>query len=189
MTNTYKPIKGFTLIELLITLTIISVSLGFVFDASRLLDKYQVERQARSIIQAVMYARSSAIKHGESVFICPSNNGADCDKSWSNTMLVYRNNDQSKTYEPTDEVLYQFDLARSKNRIRWGSFGKQHYLEFLPSGMTNFQNGTFTVCAESKDIRSAIPVIINIAGRPYFGRDKNSDGVREYSSGKPVSCG
>jgi type IV fimbrial biogenesis protein FimT len=188
MKNTLQPNRGFTLIDLLIVLSIVAILSALTLSAFPVIEKYQVERNAKSVIQAVMYGRSLAISEGKSIFICPSNDGQVCDKDWSSTMLVYRNQDNDLNYGPQDELVYRFELTSQSSRVRWGSFRRKDYLELLPTGMTNFQNGTFTVCSKSKNTSTAIPVIINVAGRPYFGTDKNKDGVREYSSGKPVSC-
>ena len=183
-----KSQYGFTLVELLIALTIISITASIAFAAFPAIKKYRVENNARGVINAVMYARSLAIKEGDSIFICPTNNGIHCNKSWSNKLLVYRNQDSDKNFGPKDELVRIYELANQSSDIRWGSFQNKQYLEMRANGMTNYQNGTFTVCHENDDINTAVSVIINIAGRPYFGKDRDKDGILEYSSGKPVSC-
>jgi len=189
MKNHPSPNHGFTLIDLLVSLSLFALTVSFVFNASDMLEKHQVDRQARGVLNAINYGRSQAIKQGKSVFICPSKNGSTCDRSWSTSMLVYQSSNDDKNFDAGDTLLYRFDLTDSGPKIKWGSFRKKHYLELLPTGMTNYQNGTYTVCAESKNPDTAIPVIVNVAGRPYFGKDRNGDGVREYSSGNAVSCG
>jgi type IV fimbrial biogenesis protein FimT len=188
MLTTPKSRFGFTLIELLIALTILSITASFAFGAFPIIEKYRVENNARSVVSAVMYARSLAIQEGDSVFLCPTKNSINCDKSWSDKILIYRNQNADKNYDTGDELVRIYDLANNSSQIRWGSFQNKHYLEMRANGMTNFQNGTFTVCHESNKIKTAVPVIINTAGRPYFGRDRNNDGILEYSSGKPVRC-
>ena len=188
MLTTPKTPNGFTLIELLIALAILSITASFAFGAFPMIDKYRVENNARSVVSAVMYARSLAIKEGKPIFLCPTKNSISCDKSWSDKILVYRNNNADKNYSADDELVRIYDLANDSSQIRWGSFQNKHYLEMRANGMTNFQNGTFTVCHKNDDIKTAVPVIVNVAGRPYFGRDKNNDGILEYSNGQPVSC-
>ena len=188
LTSPRQSRYGFTLIEVLIALAIFSITAGLALGAFPIIEKYRVENNARSVISAVMYARSLAIQQGKSIFLCPTKNALECDKYWSDKILIYRNLDSDKNFTASDELIRIYDLANDTSQIRWGSFQNKHYLEMRPNGMTNFQNGTFTVCHENDDIRTAVPVIINVAGRPYFGRDKNEDGILEYSSGLPVSC-
>lgn len=179
---------GFTLIELLIALAIITITTSVAFGAFPIIEKYRVENNARSVVSAVMFARSLAIKEGKSIFLCPTKNSVECDKSWSDKILVYRNKNADKNFNAGDELVRIYDLANDSSQIRWGSFQNKDYLEMRANGMTNFQNGTFTVCHENDELKTAVPVIINTAGRPYFGRDRNNDGILEYSSGNPVRC-
>ncbi len=188
MTQSLRFKGGFTLVELLITLGIIALSLSLVIPTFSVLDKYSTERMARGVIQALMFSRSSAIQTQESVFICPSTNMQNCDRNWSGQLAVYKDLNGDKLLDEGDEVIQQFDLSSKHSHLKWRSFQNKRYLELLPTGMTNYQNGTFTVCPRDGDTHHAIPVILNVAGRPYFGNDRNKDGVREYSSGKPVSC-
>lgn len=183
-----RSFLGFTLIELLIALAIISIALSLTVGSFPMIERYNVEHNARNVVNAVMYSRSLAIKEGNSVFLCPSKNSSTCDKTWSNKILVYKNNNSDKTFDQGDDLLQVYSLESDAILIRWGSFQRKDYLEFRANGMSNYQNGTFTVCHTNRDTTTAIPIIINVAGRPYFGRDKNNDGIREYSSGKPVKC-
>lgn len=186
-----KPLQtrhGFTLIECLIVLAVISISLMVSTPVFSVLEKYRIESNARDVSNAVMYARLLAIKDKKSVFVCPSKDKLSCDRAWAKSILVYRNNNDDKAFEIGDELIHIFDLGNASSLVRWSSFRRKDYLELLASGMTNYQNGTFTVCAESKSPSTAIPVIINVAGRTYYGRDRNKDGIREFSSGQAVHC-
>lgn len=188
MRKPHKAQVGFTLIECLIVLAIISIALMVSTPVFSVIEKYRVEGNARDVSNAIMYARLLAIKEQRSVFVCPSKDKLSCDKNWSSSILVYRNRTQNKSFDNGDDLIHVFDLNNDSSRVRWGSFRRKDYLEFRSTGMTNYQNGTFTVCAESKSPQTAIPVIINVAGRSYYGRDRNKDGIREFSSGKPVHC-
>ena len=188
MNQLLRSKSGFTLVELLITLSIIALTLALSLPKFSIFDKYSTERMARGVIQAVMFSRSSAIQTQKSVFICPSTNMQSCDRNWSGKLAVYKDLNGDKLLDEDDEIIQQFDLSSEHSHLKWRSFQNKRYLELLPTGMSNYQNGTFTVCPRNGDTHHAIPVILNVAARPYFGKDKNNDGVREYSSGKPVSC-
>lgn len=188
MKNLAHGQSGLTLIELLVALSIIAITMTLAHGAFPVIEKYRTENTARELVGAIMFSRSLAITEGESVYVCPSKDGLSCDKSWSQQILIYHNRDDDKSFTSNDELLRIYDTPNSNNIIKWSAFKNKHYLELLPSGMTNYQNGTFTVCAKSKELKHAIPVIVNVAGRPYFGLDKNNDGIREYSNGNDVSC-
>jgi hypothetical protein len=43
-------------------------------------------------------------------------------------------------------------------------------------------------CPEDQDRFISKVIIWNVAGRPYFGKDKNNDGIAENGSSKNLVC-
>ena len=64
-------------------------------------------------------------------------------------------------YQPTDS---------RETVLRWLGFRGKSRVEFLPNGMTHWQNDRFALCAASdKTLRR--DVIINAVGRSYVSRE------------------
>lgn len=179
---------GFTLLELLIALTILSIIAGISFANFNQLERYHVQSAARSLAQSIQSARISAVQRGSSIYLCLSRDGLQCERSAANRILIYDDLNGDKLYNAGDSLMAERSFPAQIIQINWRAFQNKRYLELLPSGMTHYQNGTFTVCGSSNAIAVAEAVIVNMAGRPYFAKDKNKDGVKEYSNGQNLSC-
>lgn len=183
-----KTCQGWTLVELLIVLAILSITLGFASGSYGIIQKARYQSAGNDIAQAVMYARTLSLGSSAPSYLCPSQDGISCQKAWSGQLIVYRDLNGDKLLDVDDETLRVINFKDRQAKIKWRAFQNKRYLEITASGMTNYQNGTFTLCPINGDLHHAKTIILNVAGRPYFGKDKNGNGIMEYSSGKDVSC-
>lgn len=72
--------------------------------------------------------------------------------------------------------------------LEWSSFGNKPYLQFRPNGLTSNQSGNFSYCPPGGDTKYGWIIVLNATGRPYFGKDKDGNGVVENGSGENLSC-
>lgn len=82
---------GFTIVELMITLVVAAILLTMaVPDMNRLLLKSRLDAKANELRAALNFARSEAIKRGETVQLCSSVNGTACGNTtqWKNGWLI-----------------------------------------------------------------------------------------------------
>ena len=183
-----KTCLGWTLLELLITLAILSITLSFATGSYALIQKARYSAAAKEVTQAIQYARTQALGSHTQTYLCPSSNGRSCVANWAEQLVVYRDLNGDKLLDSADETLRLVDLNASQAKLKWRAFRNKRYLEFTPAGMTDYQNGTFTLCPLNDDVSLAKAIILNVAGRPYFGKDSNGNGITEYSNGNDVSC-
>ena len=80
-----RKIRGFSLIELMLVVTILGVLLALAVPTLRdSVESAGTNSQIKLVLTTLNLARSEAIKRGENVAICASDDGADCSAgSWS----------------------------------------------------------------------------------------------------------
>lgn len=147
--------SAFTLIELLISLFIFSLLIVITIPQIKtLFQQPESEMTHSQLLRAIHLARSEAIKRGSLVILCKSQNQKTCSGEWQNGYLILSNN----------HVLFSF-TSRFKGTIHWRNFPVLiDHLEFLPSGLPNFENGTFWYCSHSS-INPLWAVMISQNGR------------------------
>lgn len=183
-----KKMKGFTLIELLSTLAISGVTLTMgVSSMQQLVVEQRVSAYAGSLLQTVHNARQHAIIKGEIITVCASKNGETCSKDWSAGHLIFVDQNGNRERDEEDSIINQVYGSHGSDPVTWRSFKVASTLQFLPSGITNHQNGTFTICGNNK-VEFARAVIITKMGRPRMSKDEDGDGIDEGANGKPLSC-
>lgn len=187
-----KQIKGFTLIELFVVLGILGIMSILAFPAFRFL--HEIEQStaiSRSLYHHLNYARAEAISKNIITTVCASENSRDCSKNndWSNKhIVIFMDRNGNGQRDDEDRILNDFEPEPSNYSLVWRSFGNKNYLQWQPSGITYYQNGNFTYCPANKNLKNAKKIILNVAGRIYFGSDKNQDGIQEGTDGKNIVC-
>lgn len=183
--------SGFTLIELLIAAAIFSLVIAMALPSfSTSIKKHRLEASATEIYRLLVIARSHAISLNQVTTLCPSSDQQSCvsNRDWSaKSVLLFIDNNFDGNRD-ADEKLLKVSKLPEQQLVHYRAFQNKSYLQFLPSGITNYQNGHFSICSDDKNQETAIIIIINRSGRGYYGQDNNSDGIVENGSGNNVSC-
>ncbi|MBI2379557.1 MAG: GspH/FimT family pseudopilin [Gammaproteobacteria bacterium] len=180
--------NGFSLIELMIALALMGIALGGGVPAFRgLLERQRGSALLMSLQQDIALARSQAALSQRRVSLCPSADQVHCGSDWNQGRLVFADDNGNGSREDGETIL-RHDDAPVGLAMNWRSALRKPYLQFLPSGMTNHVNGSFVLCNEAKDRRSARALIINKMGRARASRDRSGDGIHEDASGRPLTC-
>jgi Tfp pilus assembly protein FimT len=82
---------------------------------------------------------------------------------------VVLDRDQNGVIDAADALVFHLAWDTSRGlppEVQWRSFRDDDHIEFLASGMTNWQNGRFIICSPTHQI-SARHLVINAAGRSY----------------------
>jgi len=153
-----------------------------------LLARQRSDTAARQLHRVLVMARSAAITHGEMVTLCPSTDARQCGGTWSQGMILFLDGDADRQANEPGQILSYVDMGGSEARISWRAFPNRQYLQFLPVGSTNNQNGNFTLCPRSGDPTNVRQLIVSRTGRVRHARDTDGDGFVENSRGKPASC-
>ena len=187
--NVSRPSSGFTLIEVFIVLAIVATLMSLAMPGLDTMVRHRASDSLLTLVNnTVLYARNAAITGGTVVTLCRSENGFECEGSWSQGMIVFKDADGDRALDEGQQVLLNLTLESGEADVRWRAFGNRQYLQFTPPGSTRYQNGSFTICPINGDTRFARQLIINRAGRSRIAIDSDGDGIVEDSRGRPVRC-
>ena len=127
---------GFTLIELMVTLVVATILITVAVPGFQtIIQNNRVAAQSNELLTALTLARSEALKRGEQVSVCSSDDQADCDAApgtnWVNGWIVFVDDDADGTRDVGEELIRVWDgLAGSPTLT-----GSTNTIQYLPSGL------------------------------------------------------
>jgi type IV fimbrial biogenesis protein FimT len=188
--NRPNPIgAGFTLLELLFTLGILATLLGLALPGFKEMHRNtEMDIHARELAQLLQLARVAAITRNSLVTLCRSSEGENCSGRWQDGILVFADYDGDRRIDAEDEAIRYHQFTGFKGEISWRAFQNRQYLQITPQGFTRYQNGNFTLCPANGDAVYARQLIVNRNARVRFAQDRDADGIREDSRGRPLRC-
>ncbi|MBL4826886.1 MAG: GspH/FimT family pseudopilin [Spongiibacteraceae bacterium] len=137
---------GWTLIELLVTLSIISLLIGFGIPTLNQSLQRSTEKIAFTMLQRLSYyARTKAIRHNNYFTLCPSNDQVHCGGTWNQALIIFSDQNKNEIVDGSDELFRTFTFGPNTPCIRWNRKRRQ-YLQFKPSGASNGTAGHFAFC-------------------------------------------
>ncbi len=180
---------GFNLVELLIILAISAILLNLaVPELSQAFERNQAKVAINEINRAIILARYTAINNGVITTLCKSRDGKQCGGQWQEGFIVFTDSNADRVINGNDQLIRIFPKFASAGTLTFRAFQNKQYLQMTPEGFTNYQNGNFTFCPESRDVRLAQQIIVNRTGRTYFASDADGDGIKEGANGKAIKC-
>lgn len=183
-----RATKGFTLVEMLFSLAIASLTMTVgISSLQELVINNRVSTYAGNLLQSVHIARQQAILKHQPVTLCASADGQQCSDNWSTGHLLFLDKDGNRALGADEQILHYSEGSNRNDPVYWRSFRVADTLQFLPTGITNHQNGTYTVCGIGK-ADYARAVIITKTGRPRMSQDEDGDGIDEGADGRPLRC-
>lgn len=103
-----KHSKGFTLIELMLTLAVVAILLTMAVPSYRtFVQGNRVASQANTLLTALAYTRSEAVKRAAVISICRSSNQSSCGGSWADGWIVFSDVDQDGALDAGTDTLLQ----------------------------------------------------------------------------------
>ena len=187
-----KKRNGFSLIELLAIVSIMSIIFGFALPSFQsVTDKLKSDSVAEQLYHHLYHARIESITKNIVTTVCASLDKQQCihDTDWSNhDIIIFQDKNNNGNIDTNEPIISVMNLGLTQGTLKWKSFGNKPYLQWQPSGMTYYQNGNFTYCPKNHDEHYAKRIILNTAGRIYFGYDRNHDGIQEGTNGKNIQC-
>jgi type IV fimbrial biogenesis protein FimT len=182
-----KRTRGFSLLEIVFVLTLSTLLLclglpSFKHFFEQTGDKALLE----TLIQALQLARREALLARVTVTVCQSNNQNTCSGQWQEGFIVWR--DLELTGVPDNlQIVQAFHLPKTRGRLQWRAFPWQRsYLQFLPSGATKQENGSFWYCPSGKSLPVwALQVAQSGTWRVRYPNDK---GRIDDARGRLLEC-
>jgi type IV fimbrial biogenesis protein FimT len=176
--------RGFNLLELMVALAVggVLLSVGVPSFQATLADQRSTTA-ANELIESFILARSEAIKRGQYVSICKSNNGSGCTNGadWNQGWIVFSNVDPATPalVDGADELIRvhtalepTLEIAPNGNIV--------NFVSFRPVGTTgtNAQNfsGTLTIC-DSTENTGPRGLLFSPSGRVQISRDVDHAGA------------
>jgi type IV fimbrial biogenesis protein FimT len=182
--------RGFTLIELIASLAIIGILFGLVFPStSKIYARSEATASINWIIGAVNYTRHAAISFRTMATLCPKDPMAlSCGGNWHGDLMVFADQNRDGRFNGDDYLLQRINSQKVTGTLKWRSFRNRQYLQLTSLGYTNYQNGNFVYCPESRNLELARQIVINVQGRARVVHTRNKEGIRIDRKGKPLRC-
>lgn len=161
--------QGFTLIELMVVIIIVAIlltigvpSFEYVTTANR------VSTEVNGLLGDLQYARSEAIKEGQTVTVCPSTDGAKCSQSsqWQSGWIVFSDGNGDAMVNDGDTVLrvrqafVGNDTFEANNQTQSITFNREGFASSLQSTPTV----TFTLHEPSRDVQRTRCLQVTLVG-------------------------
>ncbi len=180
--------SGFTLVELMIALAVAAVLLGLAVPSFReMVIQNRLTSSANEFMATLNFARSEAIRRGQSVWLCKSLDGATCQvggNKWETGWLVFLDKNGDEKWTTGDEVLRVWPALPQGFTLRPNN-NFDNYLRYTARGEAN-NLGTFAICYNNQRIGAKAIVITRL--RPRLGLDTNGNRIPESDSGDIASC-
>lgn len=142
---------------------------------------------------AVQFARHTAVAAGTVATLCPGAPGVvggGCGRrdEWHLGAQVFLDANGNGDREPAEAVVLRLPPLAAGYRVTWRSFRNRTFLSMLPTGTTDWQNGSMLVCPPDASATDARLLIVNAQGSVRLAEDSDGDGVVERANGRPVIC-
>lgn len=184
-----KSMTGLSLLELLVSLGILSILLSIsIPDFTELSESLSGEVTLRKLATAVQLGKSAAVTNGTTVTLCRSADGFVCGGRWQDGVIIFTDLNRDAVINESDRLVRHITFPDGNGHIRFRAFQNKQILQLTSLGTTHYQNGNFTYCPFSGNNLFSRQLIVNRTARLRFAQDKNGDGIREDSRGRPLKC-
>ena len=181
-----------TIAELTVALAVAAVLAAVAAPSmAALVARSEADAAVEQLRGAVQFARHAAVTAGAVATLCPaptSQAGCGPRDSWHLGGMVFLEASANGVRERGEEVLLRLAPLAAGYRVRWRSFRNRASLSMLPTGTTDWQNGSLLVCPPNAAPEGARLLIVNAQGSVRLAADSDGDGIVEAANGRPVAC-
>ena len=167
---------GFTLVELLITLVIIGIALAFAVPGfANFMRSQRATTQANDLLVSFTFARSEAIKRGQPLAVCASDDGATCagDDDWDDGWIVFLDVDGTAGEVDPDGTAPDDTVLRVHAALGGSTLttdGGAAYVRFLGDGLAGFRDD-FTLTPAGCEFDQQRSIDLTATGRAEVSRE------------------
>ena len=170
--NPYQAIsmrgsRGFTLLEVVVTMAIAAILMGLALPSfAKLINKNRLSATTSDFVIALNTARVEAVRQGQRVTLCPSNNNTQCGGSWENGWIIFNDPNRNATVDTnTGESVFHAGAGASSGIT----------IEDNLTSLNNTKHIFYTADSTAKVTGDAFPVTISIRSN---GSHYAQDGLR-----------
>ncbi|RMH43763.1 MAG: hypothetical protein D6694_06645 [Gammaproteobacteria bacterium] len=158
--------QGRSLLEMLCVLFIIGViTQNASASWSWLVAREQLASLTNHLMSELRFAQHQALVHQTAVTWCASPDKQHCSNDWHNLRLVFIDKNRDQERQPDEPILKQFDALTQTACAVWRSFRPRPGLTYTSTGMTDHQNGTFTLCIKNNNMLLVNQLVLTKLGR------------------------
>lgn len=160
-----KSQQGLTLIELLLVIAVLGMLLSTAAPSfEQMLLNHRQSAQINQMIGSLALARSEAVKRGQWVVMCKSQDGQQCINQghWDQGWIMFEDRNRNRQLDENDTLIQRFDGSQ-QIQLRYASFPSSNHVIYYPTGLS-LGNGTFTFC-DKRGAQAAKAVILAKSGR------------------------
>jgi len=140
--------RGLTLIELVITLSIAAILLAIAAPSfSAIIQNNRMVTQVNELVAGLNLARSEAIKRGDNVTVCGSNDGSSCGGNWLDGWIVFSDLDNDGNVDAGETIVRVYSPSNNAAVL---SFPRTH-ITYSSEGYTVGFDGRFLLCDDRGD--------------------------------------
>lgn len=158
---------GFTLIELMVTIAVASILLTLAVPSFQsMVENNSLTTQINLLVGALNGARSEAVKRGQRVTICKSNDATNCADSggYEQGWIMFVEEDDFGVRDPGSETLLRAgEASKAGYSLRGNGTVLSKFISYFPSGEAN-ANGRFILCKDN-DINKSRGAVVISSGR------------------------
>jgi type IV fimbrial biogenesis protein FimT len=183
-----KTDTAFSLFEMLVTLSIammlIAITLPLLQPIWR---SFQHKMLQQQLLRAIKIASQEARILHQPISVCKTEDNRTCSGNWIKGQIIFVDKKEDGIIHHPKQILLKRHMPASLGMIHWRSFPlDRDYLLFLPSRLTQQENGTFWYCDEAASA-PAWAIILSKSGRTRTVYP-NRDGVIKDGSGQALRC-
>lgn len=163
-----KRIAGFTLIELMVTLAVLAIlTMVAVPSYQRLTTMNRMAAEMNDFSGSFHLARTEAIKHGVTVTMCVSGDGANCTGGdWHRGWIVFLDPGADQQVEDAAEQLIQVYAGFDGTDTLTGNTAVATAIAFSGAGfLVGVGNGTVTLNSNPQELAYRRCAVISRIGR------------------------
>ena len=188
--SAFNAFTGYSLIEIIIVMAIASIMMNLaVPSVTKIYHRSQATAMINWLVGTIHFTRHAAVNYGTTATLCPSANmSIGCGGEWHNGVIVFLDHNRDAKINGRDKILSSFTPSVKNGTLKWRSFKNKKYLQLTEFGYTNYQNGNFVYCTDSRDAQLARQLVINVQGRVRLVHKRNEEGVNVDRRNKPLKC-
>ena len=151
-----------------------------------MLEDTKIKTQVDDLAKVLRVSRTTAVNVNDKVTICPTDDNHKCISDWSAGYMSFIDKNGNRVLDADESILNIYTNKNDESNLSWKAFGHRKSIQWLETGITNHQNGTFYFCHE--DATKSRALIITKAGRIRYSKDSDGDSLHENASGEPLKC-